>query len=67
MEKLTAALAVLNARLADGDLYAQARADELRDLTRQRKTLEGELASAEAQWLEAAAALEAAATTADGP
>jgi ATP-binding cassette subfamily F protein 3 len=64
VDRLTAALSLLNARLADPALYTPARAGELREVTQQRKRFERELSDAEAQWLAAASALEAATASA---
>jgi len=57
-----AALAQLDARLADPDLYADpARKDEIAGLIRRQAELRGDLSNLEADWLDASEALERAA------
>jgi len=64
LERLGAALAAAEARLADPDVYHQLPADELDVLLKEAGRLRRKLETAEEAWLEASAALESAAADA---
>jgi len=64
LERLGAALAAAEARLADPDVYHQLPADELDVLLKEAGRLRRKLEAAEEAWLEASAALESAAADA---
>ncbi|MEK9990655.1 MAG: ATP-binding cassette domain-containing protein [Halieaceae bacterium] len=59
MEKGQQALQTLQAKLADGDLYAQNASEALADLLKQEGQLKRELAALENEWLEQQEALDA--------
>ena len=59
IEKGQQSLQTLQAKLADGDLYAQNAGTELADLLKQEGQLKRELEGLESEWLEQQEALEA--------
>lgn len=60
MEKLNLEKQVIQSKLADNDLYNDENKDQLRDLLTDQAYVQKELDAAEAQWLEASEAYEAA-------
>jgi ATP-binding cassette subfamily F protein 3 len=60
VEKLTAALAKIEEKLGDAGIYADERKSDLKAALAERADLRGQLDDAEAEWMDASEALEAA-------